>query len=303
MKRFFCGCVVALAAVGGTRLHLDAAGTAKFKYAAAVYFDAKGGGFGLPEGVACDRNGAVVIGDTGNNRLVRFTYRDKAFSGGTEIKIPELTSPAVVYLNSKGDIFALDSQQRRVVHLGPAGEFKETLKFDGAPNAGTVVVKSFALDAADNIYVLDAFSARVLVLNPQGQFQAAIALAADTGFGSDISVDASGSVFLIDSIKRRLYAAAKGADAFAPAGGNLGQFIATLPTRLTAVDGTIFVVEGNGSTVDAFARDGSFLARQLTMGWSEGALNHPAQVCVNDKGEAFIADRDNSRVQSFELIR
>ena len=63
------------------------------------------------------------------------------------------------------------------------------------------------------------------------------------------------------------------------------------------------MVEGNGSSIVSFGRDGSFLARQLTMGWNEGSLNHPAQMCINDKDEVFIADRDNSRVQVFQLIR
>ena len=39
------------------------------------------------------------------------------------------------------------------------------------------------------------------------------------------------------------------------------------------------------------------------MGWKEGQLNHPSQLCVNDKDEVFIADRDNSRVQVFQLTR
>ena len=68
---------------------------------------------------------------------------------------------------------------------------------------------------------------------------------------------------------------------------------------MTASKGVIFVVEGSGSSIVSFGRDGSFLARQLTMGWNEGSLNHPSQMCINDKDEVFIADRDNSRVQVF----
>jgi hypothetical protein len=143
----------------------------------------------------------------------------------------------------------------------------------------------------------------VLVLNPRGQFQKAVGLATGTGSGADIAVDASGTIVLLDSVGRRLYAAARDAAAFAPLGGSLARFIATLPGHLTVVPGAILVVEGSGSTVAAFGRDGSFLSRQLTQGWGEGALNHPAQICVDDKDEAFIADRDNSRVQAFAVMR
>jgi len=39
------------------------------------------------------------------------------------------------------------------------------------------------------------------------------------------------------------------------------------------------------------------------MGWNEGLLYFPSQMCINDNGEVFIADRDNSRVQIFSLVK
>ena len=302
MKRLACAGLAAVALAAGQE-RITAAETAKFRYVSSVYFDAKGTGLSLPEGVACDRNGTVVIGDTANNRLLRFTYRDKTFGGGTEVKIPELTAPARVALNSKGEIYALDSAQRRVVHLGAGGDFKETLAYTDTPGAGNIVPKDLALDEADNIYVLDVFGARVLVLNPDGRFQKLLDVPADAGFGSELAVDGSGTVFLLDSIKRRLYSAAKDAAAFTPLGGELGEYVATLPTAMTAGRGAIFVVEGSAGSIVTLGRDGSFLSRQLTMGWNEGSLNHPSQLCVNDKDEAFLADRDNSRIEVFQLIR
>jgi hypothetical protein len=35
------------------------------------------------------------------------------------------------------------------------------------------------------------------------------------------------------------------------------------------------------------------------MGWKEGELLYPADICLNDKGEIFIADRGNNRVQMY----
>lgn len=302
MKKVSCACLVA-AALSGAHLTLTAAEAARLRYLASVYADANGGGLNLPEGVACNGSGQVVVGDTGNNRLLRFTYVDKSVSGGTEVKIPQLSAPARVQLNSKGEIYALDSVQRRIAHLGPEGEFKETLAFEGAPNAASIVPKSFVIDPADHIYVLDVFGGRVLVLNPQGQFQKALDLPGDVGFASEVAVDASGSVLVLDSIKRRILSAAKDATTFAPMGGDLTQFVATLPSYFTTIKGAILVVEGNGGTIVALGRDGAFLSRQLTPGWNEGQLNHPSQICVNGKDEAFVADRDNSRVQVFQIVR
>jgi hypothetical protein len=276
---------------------------ARFRHQVSVYFDDKGTALKAPEGVACDGKGRLVIGDTGNDRVLRFTYQDKTVSGGSEIKIPELSAPSRVQLNSKGDIYALDGRTRRVVHLGPEGEFKGALSFEGVPPPATIVPKSFKIDAADNIYVLDVFSARVLVLNGEGQFQKALPLPDDAGFVSDLAIDFAGNVLLLDSIKRRVYSAGKDANAFAPLGGAMTQSLPTMPTYITASKGAIFIVEGSGGSIVSIGRDGSFLARQLTTGRNEGTLDYPSQLCINENDEAFIADRDNSRIQVFGLMR
>jgi hypothetical protein len=302
MKPAILAALVA-AALAVSPLRLTGAEGAKFRYLVSVYVDDKGVSLHLPEGVACSGTGQFVIGDTGNDRLLRFAYRDKTLSGGSEIKIPQLSAPTSVQLNSKGEIYALDGKQRRIVHLGPEGEFKNVLSFDGAPPPATIVPKSVKLDSADNIYVLDVFSARVLVLNAEGRFQKALALPGDTGFATDLAVDATGNVLVLDAIKRRILSAGKDASSFAPLAGDLTGSLVTMPTYLAASRGVIFVVEGSGGSIASFGQDGSFLARQLTQGWKEGSLNHPSQVCINDKDEAFIADRDNSRIQVFALSR
>jgi len=302
MKTASFACLVAAALVAG-HLRLTAAETVRFRHMVSVYFDERGAGLSLPEGIACGSDGRVVVGDTGNGRLVRFTYRDKAVIWESEIKIPQLPAPTVIQLNAGGDIFALDGRERRIVRLSPDGGFKAALAFDGIPAPATVVPKSFAIDSVNNIYVLDVFAARVLLLDAQGKFTRAMPFPAGTGFLTALTADTTGTVFLLDSIKRRIFSAARGAAVFTPLGADMTGSVTTMPTSITASKGSIFVVEGSGSRIASFGRDGSFLSRQLTMGWEEGALNHPAQICINDKDEVFVADRDNSRIQVFQLVR
>ena len=49
--------------------------------------------------------------------------------------------------------------------------------------------------------------------------------------------------------------------------------------------------------------DGSFQGRQLAIGWSDGFVYYPAQLCMNASGEAYLADRGNNRVQIFATTR
>jgi sugar lactone lactonase YvrE len=303
MKRAATAGLVA-AALALAHLGVTAAETAKFRYVASLYAAAdKDIGFNGPEAVACGANGQVVVGDTGNDRLLRFTYRDKVLGGISVLKLAELSAPSRVQLTSKGEIYVLDGKQRRIVHLGGKGEFKGTVAFEGAPAPTTTVVKGFAIDAADRLYALDVFSGRVLVLDAQGRFERAIPLPGDVGFASDLAVDAAGNLLVLDSIKRRILLAGKEGAAFTPLGGDLISSLPMLPTYITTSKDGIFVVESSGSSIVSYGRDGSVLARQLATGWEEGTLNHPSQMCFNDKDEVFIADRDNSRIQIFQIVR
>jgi DNA-binding beta-propeller fold protein YncE len=277
--------------------------TVKFKYLQSIYFDEKGTGLKQPEGVACNEKSVVVVGDTGNDRLVRYAFQDKSLKGGNEIKIPQLSSPIRVQINTKEDIFALDGKKRRIVRLNPDGTFKGYMDAEGTPSSSTIVPRSFKIDRNNNIYVLDIFSARVLVLNPEGKYQKQIPFSKEYGFFSDLAVDPKGNILLIDCVKAMVFSAAKEAGGFSPLTKSLREHL-NFPTGITTDNrGTIYVVDENGSGIVLLGQDGSFLGRQLSMGWNEGLLYYPTQMSVNEKGEAFIADRGNSRIQIFTLAR
>jgi hypothetical protein len=277
--------------------------TVKFRYLQSVYFDEKGGGLKQPEGVACNEKSLLVVGDTGNDRLVQYTIQDKSLKSGSEIKIPQLTNPIRVQINSKGEIFVLDGKKRRILRLSPEGGFKGYVDPEGVPSPSTYVPRSFKIDRNNNIYILDIFSGRVLVLNSEGKYQKQIPFPKDYGFFSDLSVDSKGTLVLVDCVKAMVFSAAKDSNNFSPLTKNLREYL-NFPTSITTDNrGTIYIVDENGSGIVILGQDGSFQGRQLNMGWNEGLLYFPSQMCVNEKGEVFIADRGNSRIQIFTLVK
>jgi hypothetical protein len=277
--------------------------TAKLRYSQSIYFDDRGGGLKQPEGVACNDKSVLIVGDTGNGRLLRYTVQDKNIQAGNEMKIPQLSNPIRVQMNSKGEIFGLDGKQRRIVRLSPAGEFKDYLNPEGVPSPSSFIPRSFKIDPNDRFYILDIFSERVLVIGSDGKYQRHIAFPKSYGFFSDLAADPKGSVLLIDSVKKMVFAAQRDSKEFVPLTGPLKQY-ANFPTYITTDNrGMIYVVDENGSGIVFLGQDGSFLGRQLNMGWNEGLLYFPSQMCVNDKGEVFIADRGNSRIQIFTLVK
>jgi sugar lactone lactonase YvrE len=276
---------------------------AKLRHLLSIYSDEKGAGIRQPEGVACNDKSNVIVGDTGNGRLLRYTLQDKEVKPSGEIKGPQLSSPIRVQVNSHSEIFALDGKQRRILRFGSNGEFKNAVTFEGVPAPTNIVPRSFKIDRSDNLYVLDIFSARVLVANPEGKFQRLLEFPQGYGFLSDLAVDSQGSIYVLDSVKAMIYRAPKEAKRFFPLTAGLREYL-SFPTYLTTDSrGVLYIVDEDGGGIVILGQDGSYLGRQLSMGWNEGLLYFPSQICITENDEMFIADRGNSRVQLFSILK
>lgn len=275
----------------------------RFRHLQSVYLDEKGGSLKQPEGVTCDAKSNLVVGDTGNDRLLRYTFQEKSPKAGLEIKIPQLSNPIRVQINSKGEIFALDGKKRRILRLSPEGAFKGYVDAEGVPSPSAFVPRSFKVDVNDHLYLLDIFSGRVLILTPEGKYQRQIQFPKEYGFFSDLALDSRGNVLLVDCIKATVFSAAKDSNSFSPLATGLKEYL-DFPSGITTDRrGTIYIVDENGCGIVMLSQDGSFLGRQLSMGWNEGFLYYPTQMCINEKGEVFIADRGNNRIQIFMVVK
>ena len=99
---------------------LDALGAerTRLRHVTSIYFDEKGAGIKNPEGVACNDASTLIVADTGNGRLLRYTVDGRSVKPAGENRTPQVTYPLRVQMNSKGDIFALDGKQRRIARFG-----------------------------------------------------------------------------------------------------------------------------------------------------------------------------------------
>jgi DNA-binding beta-propeller fold protein YncE len=274
----------------------------KMKYVESLYVDAKGVALGSPQGIACNSK-LLLVGDARGGRLVRYLIEGGGAKADVEMKPAQLSTPIRVRLNSKGEIYVLDASTRRILRLDAEGALKGSLSLEGIPGQSASVPRSFAVGPDDKLYVVDVFSERVLILSPDGKYERQMPFPKEHGFFSDIAVDAKGTVLLIDTLTAKLYSAGKGATAFSPLGNPLREYLDFPVGLLTDGRGTIYVLDGNGGVVVVVGQDGSFMGRLLGMGRMEGLLYYPTQACINERGEFFIADRGNSRVQEFAVIR
>lgn len=265
-----------------------------------IYADDKEEALSRPEGIACNDK-EVVVADTGNGRLVTFQFEESGLKFGVPIKLPNIASPTRVQVDAKGDIFVLDSKLRKVARVEPSGAFGGFIEPQGLP-AGSERINpvSFKLDPSGNIYLVDNTSGGVIVLDPAGKFQKKIDFPKGAGFISDLCIDPQGTVYIVDAINCVAYSAPEG-KAFSPFTGGMKDYM-NFPFSITMDEkGTFYIVDEHGGGVIILGQDGSFQGRQLSLGWSEGLLYYPVQMCLSPTGFAFIADRGNNRIGVYSV--
>jgi len=275
----------------------------KIKYIASIYRDMEGRGLNRPQGVTCNNTGSeIVVADSGNDRLVRYSFENDTLSGGATIRPEGLSNPLTVRLNSKGEILVLDGQHLALMRLDPEGKAAVSIEPKGIPAPSRVVPKSVAVDGDDRIYVLDIAGWRVIQLEPGGSFLKSFPIPAKVGFPGDLTVDPLGRILILDSGGGAVYAIQKETGDSTLLNGNLETYINWPKGITTDSRGIIYISDQHGGALSVLGQDGVFQGSHLGPGWKESLLEYPSQVCINGKGELFVADRENSRVQVFRLV-
>jgi hypothetical protein len=285
----------ALALALGTPGGEARAQTVALAHTQSFYADEKNVALKAPEGVAC-REGVAVVSDTGNRRLLRFTITNGALVGATEVKVAQVPSPGRVQLDSKGNILVLDQKSRKIARLDPKGAFVSFVEPRGA-KGGPVVPEAFKLDASDALFVLDGAGKRVLALDGSGTVTREVALPASDGVFTDFAVEAGGRLYAVDGVNATVWAADAGATEFKPLSKSLKDNM-NFPAYVQARSGALLVLDQYGHGLVTVGTDGTYRGRQLGMGWGEGLVYYPAQLCANET-ELLVADRYNNRVQVF----
>jgi DNA-binding beta-propeller fold protein YncE len=295
-RAFTSSIVVAL--VLGTGPAVARAEGIAFVHDTSIYMDAKEASLKAPEGVACTDAGYVVVADTGNQRLLVFSYKDYRLSGGTEVKLAQLTTPVRVQVDPKGNVLALDSKTRKIVKVSATGTFDGTFEPKGLDDAGKIVVGAFKIGPKGEVILLDLAGRRVLVLDASGSFQRQVEIPKEAGTVMDVTSDLGGTLYAVDAVNASVWSAEKDAKAFKALTPGMKDKM-SFPTYITSSKGRLMVVDQNGNGVVILGVDGSYQGRQLSIGWSDGLVNYPAQLCLTEAGFAFLADRYNNRVQVF----
>jgi hypothetical protein len=291
------------AVLGGLLLAGPArAADAPFILDRALYVDEKDVPFKAPEGIACDDAGNIVVADTGNGRLLVYRYTGGAMSTGKELKPPGLVAPVRVQYDSKGNVLVLDAKTHKILRVNASGAVTGTVEGRGGGSPVTSLPVAFKVDASDHLYVVDVVSGRVLVFDAGGTVKSQLDLPKGAPTITDVHVDGAGNVYVVDGSAAAIWISEKGTAPFKPFTQGMKDKM-NFPTYMTGARGKFYLVDQNGNGVVVLGVDGVYQGRQLAIGWGDGSVYYPAQICVNGNGDVFVADRGNNRVQVFNTSR
>jgi sugar lactone lactonase YvrE len=180
-----------------------------------------------------------------------------------------------VATNSKGHIFVYTrSQATRLFEFDATGKFVREI---GEGLYGFAFAHAVRVDPQDNIWAVDEGSNMVIKFNPQGQ--------------------------VVMVLGRRPEPPDAGLGLTPPApGANPGPYTFDRPTDVAwGPAGDIFVSDGYGnSRVVKYDKNGKFIATVGTKGSGQLQLNLPHTIAADAKGNVYVGDRSNSRIQVFD---
>lgn len=276
------------------------ADTVKIKPLGIVYQDANNLPLKSPEGVACAKS-TVLVADSGNGRMVRYSVVNDELKNGMEIKVAEISYPLRVKAISMDRTLVLDGKTRKIARLAADGSFVGFLEYQGMPAPVEIVPRSMATDAKNNIYVLDILGERVVVVDSAGTFLRQIPFPKEYGFFSDLAVDQKGSLLLLDSLKGQVLRGAADKAEFQAFASGLQSAVNFAVSMDLDSQGRVYLLDQNGGAVIVLGTDGSFQGRYLSFGWKGGQLNYPSQMCIMQDNNLAIADRNNNSIQLFKI--
>jgi len=179
-----------------------------------------------------------------------------------------------VATNSKGHVFVYTrSQETRLFEFDAKGNF---LKEWGEGLYGFAFAHAVRVDPQDNVWAVDEGTNMVIKFNPEGRV-----------------------VMVLGRRPEAIEGRATTSSAPTP---NDEPYVFSRPTDVGwDAAGNIFVTDGYGnSRVVKYDQNGRFLAQTGTRGSQPGQLNLPHTMAMDAKGNVYVGDRSNSRIQVFD---
>jgi DNA-binding beta-propeller fold protein YncE len=267
------------------------------------------GQFQAPIGICVQSSGEVLVSDTENNRVQRFTadgsYQAKWGNKGTANG--ELNFPRGVAVDSSGSIYVVDSENGRIQKFNANGGYLAKWGDQGTGSGQFQYPVGIAIDNSGRVYIADSLNNRVQVFRTDGSF---VASWGSQGSGDGqfyhpkgVAVDKDGYIYVSDAYNNRVQKF-NSSGAFqlkwGVGGGGDGQF--NEPWGI-ATDryGYVFVADTNNHRIQKFTPAGAFVIRWGQQGVEMRTFNQPKGIVCDGSDNVYVLDTGNTRVQKYKI--
>jgi tripartite motif-containing protein 71 len=266
------------------------------------------GQFGMSWGTTFDTAGNVLVTDTANCRVQKFspdgTFLAKWGSAGSGAG--QLNMPTGITVNSAGKVIVCDAGNARYQVFDESGNSLAAVGSSGSGVGQFALPCGVATDSTGNVYIADTANCRVQVFSSNGYFlrQWGSAGIGNGQFQLDYGVafDAkNGWIYVSDFLGNRVEKfdlQGNFISAMGSFGNGDGQF--STPIGLTVDSaGNLFVCDMMNHRIQKFDSSGNFLTKFGTAGGGNGGMAWPTGVAVDSKGNVVVSDYAMSLVQEF----
>jgi uncharacterized repeat protein (TIGR01451 family) len=225
--------------------------------------------------------------------------------------------PAAIAINSTGYIFVADTDNNRIQILDPNKNFVKSFGSFGFSDGQFVFPEGIAINSTGHVFVADSGNGRIQIFDRGGVHKKTFG-SSGTGSGQfsfpeGVAINSTGHVFIADTGNHRVQIFDKGGSflsKFGKNGGNgssgsgNGEFSSA--HGITVTDNRIYVADMMNHRVQVFDLSGNFVFKfgksGEVAGKGAGEFNRTTTVAVDStKGRIFVGDRENHRVQIFDL--
>lgn len=204
--------------------------------------------------------------------------------------------PQGIDLDAAGNVWIADTNNNRIVQLGPSGAVLKTVGSFGSGNGQFNEPVGLAIAANGSIWVGDVGNDRLQQFDSAGNFIKAIKHSYIQQIWG-VATAPGGGVWIVDRINK---VAAK----YRESDGALLAVTPVLsadPVGITADSaGNVWVTDFWGNRVLVFNPAGTQISQFGAAGSGNGQFSHPVGITTTPSGNILVADKDNHRIQEFE---
>lgn len=275
-------------------------GTESYSFVA-EWTSADGDDLRLPQGIAIDSVGNVLVADTFNNRILKFDPQGELLKkmGSIGKKDGQFDCPTDLAVDRAGNLFVVDSGNYRIQKFDSSWRFVAKWGYSGGSQRAPHYPCGIAADSKGAAFAADPRKKCILrfdnSLNFLGEWPGSLSGPYDLEF------DDKGNLLVLDAEDykvKKFDAKFTAITEWGSVGSGVGQF---RHAEGIAVDseGNVYVADTYNRRIQKFDSSGKFLLMWGSQGSGEGEFKEPTGIAVDSQGNVYVADTGNNRIQKF----